>query len=159
MISETYQYLVNGKSKYNVCHRTNTTGATSGAGTVYPSGAHESIPGLQWDLCCSIFSVQCFVDCCLSFFYWPLLYFLFFDFWFLIIPLVSSISTFKNQTGFSVTCDFIKSYFGYISDLWCLTPLTTIFQLYRDGQFQWWRKPKYKRKITTCHKSLTHFIT
>ena len=42
-----------------VCNQSNTTGATSGTGTAYPSGAPEFTPNFQWGSCYSIFCFMC----------------------------------------------------------------------------------------------------
>ena len=36
----------------------------------------------------------------------------------------------------------------YGLSLWCLTPLSIIFKLYRGGQGYWWSKPEYPEKTT-----------
>jgi hypothetical protein len=41
-------------------------------------------------------------------------------------------------------CSVIQHRFG----LWCLTSLSTIFQLYRGSQFYQWKKPEYPEKTT-----------
>jgi hypothetical protein len=51
------------------------------------------------------------------------------------------LSTFIINPHF-YTAEYVYVWFG----LWCLMPLSTIFQLYCGSRFYWWRKPDFPEK-------------
>ena len=52
------------------------------------------------------------------------------------------------RIGFVYYKVFVGWLVGWLVGLWWLTPISTIFQLYRGGQFYWWGKPEFSEKTT-----------
>ena len=63
-----------------------------------------------------------------------------------VLPISLGFSFLIAPSVFSYVYILVIDWFGLVS--WCLTPLSIIFQLYRGGHFNWWRKPEDPEKTT-----------
>ena len=99
--ADGYRFLIDDLS--SICNWSNTTGATSGLGTIYHFEPPGITSGFLWGSCYSILSFMCsvlqIVTCPFVLFFWLLRCLSFFDLRILITPLVSSNSSYVEVKG------------------------------------------------------------
>jgi hypothetical protein len=70
----------------------------------------------------------------------------------MVVELFLSYTIFMKISALKAEIDINSSSYNFhlilVLVLWCLTTLSTIFQLYHFCRFYWWRNPEYPEKTT-----------